>query len=85
MNVLRSNYHDGNTWTGNVPSSTCIVDSNGYCSFQADHLSLFTLTQNTFSCLAVHDVPQSECQALVDLYNATDGDNWLNKEGFDGV
>jgi len=82
FDIFRSNYNDGNTWTGNVPSSTCTLDSNGYCTFQADHLSLFTLTQNTFNCLVDTDVPQTECQALVDLYSGTHGDHWINTGGW---
>ncbi|EKD24573.1 MAG: hypothetical protein ACD_80C00199G0001, partial [uncultured bacterium (gcode 4)] len=33
-----------------------------------------------FSCTESMDVPQAECQALVDLYNSTDGDNWNNHD-----
>ncbi|MEI7562187.1 MAG: hypothetical protein WCJ39_00205 [bacterium] len=42
LSLFRSNYNDGNTWAVNSPSSTCTLDSNNYCTFQADHLSLFT-------------------------------------------
>ncbi len=28
------------------------------------------------------DVPESEYDALVDLYNATDGDNWIRNNGW---
>ena len=36
--------------------------------------------QTTFSCADVTDVPESECNALVALYNSTDGENsWVNK------
>lgn len=31
-----------------------------------------------FSCVDVKEIPQSECEALVDLYNSTKGDNWTN-------
>lgn len=33
-------------------------------------------------CLTVTDVPASECEALISLYNSTDGDNWINKAGW---
>ena len=34
-------------------------------------------TQAAFtSCADVTEIPQSECEALVALYNSTDGDNW---------
>jgi len=29
-------------------------------------------------CERVTDIPQSECEALVEFYNATDGDNWAD-------
>lgn len=29
-------------------------------------------------CASISDIPPSECYVLVDLYNATDGDNWGN-------
>ena len=32
-----------------------------------------------FSCTQISDVPQSECQALVEFYTRTNGANWLNK------
>ncbi len=44
LNILRSNYNDGNTWTTNSPQTTCIVDSGQYCTFRTNHLSLFTFT-----------------------------------------
>ena len=32
-----------------------------------------------FSCEIVTDVPQSECNALVSLYNDTNGINWTSQ------
>ena len=29
-----------------------------------------------FECNQVTEIPQAECEALVALYNSTDGDNW---------
>jgi hypothetical protein len=37
-------------------------------------------TVENFSCANVTDVPQAECQALVDIYNNTDGTHWNNKD-----
>ena len=31
-----------------------------------------------FSCAAVIEIPQIECEALVALYNGTNGDSWTN-------
>jgi hypothetical protein len=37
-----------------------------------------TLSQvRSFSCATVTDVPVSECEALVALYQSTDGANWF--------
>jgi hypothetical protein len=34
------------------------------------------------SCSAMIDISESECEALVDLYNSTNGDGWTNKNGW---
>ena len=34
---------------------------------------------NTFSCADVTEIPQAECEALVALYNSTNGDGWIYK------
>lgn len=39
-------------------------------------------TQASFDCSAVTGIPQVECQALVALYRATDGDNWADNTGW---
>ena len=33
-------------------------------------------------CSSVSEIPQSECQALVDLYDSTNGANWTTKTGW---
>ena len=33
-------------------------------------------------CSAISGMPQSECQALVDLYDSTNGANWTTKTGW---
>ncbi len=35
-----------------------------------------------FDCSAVSEIPLTECQALVALYNSTNGANWNNKGGW---
>ena len=37
---------------------------------------------DTFSCDDVTEIPQAECEALVALYNSTDGTNWSNNSGW---
>jgi len=34
------------------------------------------------SCSAMIDISEPECEALVDLYNSTNGDGWTNKNGW---
>ena len=36
---------------------------------------------NSF-CVSVTQIPGEECDALVTLYNGTDGPNWLRREGW---
>ncbi len=35
-----------------------------------------------FSCTGVTEIPQAECEALVALYNSTDGANWTDNTGW---
>jgi Leucine-rich repeat (LRR) protein len=39
------------------------------------------ITVTTF-CGAVTEIPQSECNPLLDLYNSTTGENWINNTGW---
>lgn len=52
-----------------------------YCYFDVNHFTSFELYYPPFDCSLVEDVSEVECQALVDLYDATNGDeretNWL--------
>jgi len=41
-----------------------------------------TVEPEQFSCANVTEIPQSECEALVALYNETDGSNWENTTGW---
>jgi hypothetical protein len=44
--------------------------------------SCLPFAQAATDCTAVTQIPQSECEALVDLYNSTDGSNWKNHTGW---
>ena len=35
-----------------------------------------------FTCGVVSEIPQVECEALVALYNSTDGPNWISNSGW---
>jgi len=43
---------------------------------------LSSLAQAATDCSLVTEIPSSECQALIALYNSTDGDNWTNNTGW---
>ncbi len=38
--------------------------------------------ESDFSCASVFEIPESECQALVDFYDTTDGENWYYNDGW---
>ena len=78
LSIYRSNYNGGDVWTVNSPDSTCMLDNNKMCTFRADHLSLYTMGAPNFDCGAATGSTQSDCQSLVDLYTATDGDHWTH-------
>jgi hypothetical protein len=40
------------------------------------------MSNPNFSCSQVTEIPSTECEALVALYNSTDGDNWTNNSGW---
>ncbi|MEY3220823.1 MAG: hypothetical protein RIT27_2180 [Pseudomonadota bacterium] len=44
--------------------------------------SLCKETVTAFSCNNVTEIPVSECQSLVELYNSTNGANWKNNTGW---
>jgi len=44
--------------------------------------STVPLAPEQFSCTSVTEIPQSECEALVDLYEGADGPNWINNDGW---
>jgi len=42
----------------------------------------FTTVYAATDCTKVTEIPVSECQSLLELYNNTDGENWKNKTGW---
>jgi hypothetical protein len=44
--------------------------------------SYLPFAQAATDCTAVSQIPQSECEAFVDLYNSTDGSNWWDNMGW---
>ncbi len=47
---------------------------------QIDDIKL--LSEMPTGCDAVTEIPTAQCEALVALYDSTDGDNWTNNEGW---
>jgi uncharacterized repeat protein (TIGR01451 family) len=65
-------------WSGSASGSAnpTTVTMNGNKNVTAN------FNQVPFSCNNVTEIPQMECQALVALYNSTDGANWTNNNGW---
>ncbi len=59
-----------------------VKDSADYWSEWSAYRSLIVSVFNFTSCSAVSPIPQSECEALVTLYDATDGVNWTDNSGW---
>jgi hypothetical protein len=45
---------------------------------QAQNKSMAPVAPTAFDCTSVSEIPLAECQALVALYNSTNGANWSN-------
>ncbi len=45
-------------------------------------VDVFPLCETTFSCNTVTEIPKNQCEALVALYDSTDGDNWKTNTGW---
>ena len=59
--------------------------ATGFNSLYNDNSSTLKfafITQSAFDCNNVTDVPKTECEALVALYDSTDGDNWTNNKNW---
>lgn len=77
----------------NLPLTTFFFNNTGLCEppdgdFQNWLSGIATLQRtsvvctSSYDCAAQSDVPQTECEALVALYNATDGVNWTTNTGW---
>ncbi|MEN8216336.1 MAG: leucine-rich repeat domain-containing protein [Pseudomonadota bacterium] len=56
----------------------------GGAQLEIPDTAVVTITDNdsTFSCRKVTDISRRECNALVALYNSTNGNDWLNNAGW---
>jgi len=45
-------------------------------------LFIFPLGQAATDCAVVTEIPTVECEALIALYDSTDGENWRNNTGW---
>lgn len=71
-------YVDGN-YGGSVQIVSSDVPWMGNTAVGNDKLSSVRLG---FTCAGVSQIPQMECQALVDLYNQTSGPGWTDRTGW---
>lgn len=89
-------YLDGNLVSSEVVSGT--LDSGSGLRFSSsaeplhgelDEVRIYNraltsaeIGRLAFTCTAVSELPQAECQALVALYNSTNGDQWLDNKNW---
>ena len=52
-----------------------VLDQSVFLHFSANAINITWCTNNSGSI----DIPVDQCEALVALYNNTNGDNWTNK------
>jgi len=66
---------------GNACEAT---DQRGLSRPQGDSCDMgsYEVGNLPFNCANVTEIPQSECEALVALYESTAGDNWYNSNGW---
>ncbi|MEM7129108.1 MAG: leucine-rich repeat domain-containing protein [Chloroflexota bacterium] len=60
----------------------CLIAVNIVIGGTWNDKSASTYAQGTYDCTTVTEVPQEECQALVTLYNGTDGESWTNNSNW---
>ena len=65
-----------------TPTSTATWTPTPVATGTATPTSTTTPTSRPFSCDDVTEIPQAECEALVALYNSTDGANWSSNSGW---
>jgi|GEM_PF-934877 len=75
----------GNPATPGSGGNACeATDQRGLSRPQGDFCDIgaYEVGNLPFNCANVTEIPQSECEALVALYESTDGDNWYNNNGW---
>jgi len=65
-----------------IPTSATITDLTGNRLANLPYISGQVYEKKPFECSEVTEIPQSQCLALQALYNATNGVNWLRKDGW---
>ncbi len=70
------------SWTALIPGTGANVEigKGYYLAVPAD--TNLIIPFDTFSCSNVSEIPMVECEALIALYNATDGPNWMDNSGW---
>jgi hypothetical protein len=77
---------DNSDVTGDRTSINTPVVSSGdanYDGIAVEPLTIAIVEDDTnFTCETQTDIPSTECQVLVDLYQSTNGDSWTNNAGW---
>ncbi|MBN2391374.1 MAG: hypothetical protein JXR84_11650 [Anaerolineae bacterium] len=70
------------TYQWAMPGIYTITLSAENCGGAATATHTVTIADNPFECSTVTETLQTECEALVALYESTNGDNWYNNNGW---
>ncbi|WP_353573137.1 LamG-like jellyroll fold domain-containing protein [Candidatus Albibeggiatoa sp. nov. BB20] len=90
-------YMTHNTINGSIPDLTQLTDlqkidissNTGLCRSPnidygkwTDSIQEYPVCSPEFSCSNITEIPQSECEVLVNIYDDLGGDNWTNNAGW---
>jgi len=76
-NTLKLMHTDGSGWVDVTLPGYPDIENDVICG-AVSSLSLFIVVEQDVGCANVTQVARTECDALVALYNSTDGVNWTN-------
>jgi len=93
LSRLTTLYLSENELTGTIPPkltnlTSLKVDNNHLSATDSELIEWLNShnpgwqTTQTTNCATVTEIPSTECEALVALYNSTNGDNWKNNSGW---
>jgi len=76
------NINDDNQMEGDETVIISLDNVTGTAILGVPDTAVLTITDNDFNCTTVTEIPPEECQALVEIYNSTNGELWNNNTGW---